>query len=109
MASRIPLLSQHLNSIDALQIQAKRWSEAVPGAQGRKLQLFGVDGMVGASRINAMIWTRGCPGDYAAWAEMGLDGWSWEKVEPYFQRLENAIAHPDLKARGHQGVSSTGW
>ncbi|KAF2637148.1 FAD/NAD(P)-binding domain-containing protein [Massarina eburnea CBS 473.64] len=36
-----------------------------------------------------MLWTRGSPGNYTAWSDMGLADWAWDKVEPYFRRLEN--------------------
>ncbi|KAI0160816.1 hypothetical protein GGR57DRAFT_519722 [Xylariaceae sp. FL1272] len=88
---------------DILQVQSDRWSEPVPGANGRRNKLWAVEGIGGASRMNAMLWTRGYPGDYAAWAEMGLEDWSYEKLEPYFRRIENAICHPSSNLRGHSG------
>jgi choline dehydrogenase-like flavoprotein len=35
-----------------------------------------------------MIYTRGRPADYDAWADAGCDGWSWDDVLPYFRRAE---------------------
>ena len=51
-----------------------------------------------------MLWTRGCPGEYNSWGDMGLDEWSWDKVEPYFKRLEKIAwpldkSHPDVRGR----------
>ncbi len=43
----------------------------------------------GSSSINAMMWVRGVPADYDAWAEAGCDGWSYEDVVPYFRRIED--------------------
>ncbi len=40
----------------------------------------------GSSAINAMIYTRGVPQDYDAWA---VPGWSWDEVLPYFKRAEH--------------------
>ncbi|OTA69259.1 GMC oxidoreductase [Hypoxylon sp. EC38] len=101
--SRMPLASQDTFLGDVLQVQANRWSEPIPGANRRRNRLWGVEGIGGATRVNGMLWTRGFRGDYAAWSEMGLEDWSYEKVEPYFQKIENAIAHPDSKSRGHKG------
>lgn len=103
LVSRNPLVSQSLFMAAPLQIQNTRWSEPIPGAKGRKNRIWGVEGIGGGSRINAMLWTRGVPGDYAAWVEMGLNDWGWDQVEPYFRKAENAVAHPDSKERGHGG------
>jgi len=45
-------------------------------------------GLGGSSSISAMIYTRGRPADYDAWADAGCDGWSWDDVLPYFRRAE---------------------
>lgn len=42
----------------------------------------------GSSAVNTAIALRGTPEDYDGWAAMGNDEWSWEKVLPYFRRLE---------------------
>lgn len=43
----------------------------------------------GSSSINAMIYQRGNPANYNAWAEMGNEGWAWEDVLPYFKKAQN--------------------
>ncbi|KAI1379874.1 putative GMC oxidoreductase [Hypoxylon crocopeplum] len=100
--SRMPLLSQNMFLGDLLQVQSNRWSEPIPGANGRRNRLWAVEGIGGATRMNAMLWTRGFPGDYAAWTETGLEDWGYEQLEPYFRKIENAIAHPNSKSRGHE-------
>ncbi|HEU5398718.1 MAG TPA: choline dehydrogenase [Gammaproteobacteria bacterium] len=52
----------------------------------------------GSSAINAMIYTRGHPSDYDAWAAAGNPGWSYEDVLPYFKRAE---ANLTLRDRWH--------
>ena len=43
----------------------------------------------GSSAVNAAIALRGVPADYDEWASLGNDAWSWDKVLPYFRRLED--------------------
>lgn len=43
----------------------------------------------GSSSINAMIYQRGHPANYNAWAKMGNEGWAWEDVLPYFKKAQN--------------------
>ena len=48
----------------------------------------------GSSSINAMAYVRGHRDDYDRWARSGLTEWSYEKVLPYFKRLENWCGAP---------------
>ncbi|HUE26051.1 MAG TPA: FAD-dependent oxidoreductase [Solirubrobacteraceae bacterium] len=43
----------------------------------------------GSSSLNSMIYIRGNPADYDAWAAMGFDGWGWDDVLPYFIKAED--------------------
>ena len=43
----------------------------------------------GCSAINAMIYMRGQAADYDGWRQLGLAGWGWEDVLPYFIRQED--------------------
>ncbi|WP_375465489.1 GMC family oxidoreductase [uncultured Methylobacterium sp.] len=43
----------------------------------------------GSSSINAMLWNRGHPSDYDAWARAGATGWDFAAVLPYFRRAED--------------------
>ena len=38
----------------------------------------------GSSAINAMIYMRGQAADYDGWRQLGLAGWGWDDVLPYF-------------------------
>lgn len=42
----------------------------------------------GSSSTNAMVAVRGCASDYDHWADLGMEGWSFDRVLPYFKRLE---------------------
>ncbi|MBS7701537.1 MULTISPECIES: GMC family oxidoreductase N-terminal domain-containing protein [unclassified Chelatococcus] len=44
--------------------------------------------MGGSSTINGMMAQRGLPADYDEWERLGAEGWGWDSVLPYFNRLE---------------------
>lgn len=50
----------------------------------------------GSSSINGMLYVRGLPEDYDGWRQLGLEGWSWSDVEPYFGRIERQQATQDV-------------
>ena len=102
----MPLLSQNHLWTKIMQINNAVFSEPISGANKRKTRLMGVNGIGGASRLNAMLWTRGSPGNYETWSAMGLTDWAWEKVEPYFKRLEDSarpFEEAQLETRGRGG------
>ena len=43
----------------------------------------------GSSSINAMIYVRGQPQDFADWRAAGNPGWAYEDLLPYFKKLED--------------------
>ncbi len=45
----------------------------------------------GSSSVNGTIFIRGVPEDYDAWAELGNDEWAFQKVLPYFTKLERDL------------------
>ena len=77
----------------ALMARNKRSSQVLrtepqPGLKGRRgLQPRGRT-LGGSSSTNAMIYMRGHPQDYDAWAAMGNPGWGWQDVLPWFIRAE---------------------
>jgi choline dehydrogenase-like flavoprotein len=50
----------------------------------------------GSSSINYMVYVRGHPGDFDAWAEGGAEGWSYDDVLPYFRKSEGLTASSDI-------------
>lgn len=46
---------------------------------------------------------RGSPDDYDGWSRLGLAGWGWEDVLPYFVRLETDIEFGDRPWHGDKG------
>lgn len=49
----------------------------------------------GSSSINAMIFNRGNPLDFDAWAAHGLSEWSYAHCLPYFKRMETFADGPN--------------
>jgi choline dehydrogenase len=65
-------------------------SEPEPELHGRRLGIPRGRTLGGTSSVNAMIAVRGNRRDYDDWAAMGLDGWSFADLLPYFKRLETS-------------------
>lgn len=42
----------------------------------------------GGSSVMGMVALRGTPRDYAEWTELGVEGWTWDDVLPFFRRVE---------------------
>lgn len=64
-------------------------TDAETALGGRKLAFPRGRGLGGSSSINGMIYMRGQSADYDGWRQMGLTGWSWDDVLPYFTRAED--------------------
>ncbi len=62
-----------------------------PGARvgGRRIAIPHGRVLGGSSAINAMLWYRGHPADYDAWADAGAEGWDFQSLLPYFRRSED--------------------
>jgi choline dehydrogenase-like flavoprotein len=64
-------------------------TEPEPGLNGRSLNYPRGKAVGGSSAINAMIYMRGQAADYDHWRQLGLPGWSWSDVLPFFRRHED--------------------
>jgi choline dehydrogenase len=64
------------------------WTEPQKHLNGRRLWWPRGRGLGGSSSINGMIYIRGHARDYDQWRQMGLAGWSYADVLPYFKRSE---------------------
>ncbi len=49
----------------------------------------------GSSAINSSAFYRGIPEDFEAWSGLGNDQWSFDKVLPYFRRIETDVDRHD--------------
>ena len=63
--------------------------EPEPFANDRRLRQPRGKGLGGSSLINGMLYARGHARDYDEWRQLGLEGWSYEDVLPYFKKSEN--------------------
>jgi choline dehydrogenase-like flavoprotein len=61
-------------------------TEPQAGLNGRSLNYPRGKVIGGSSAINAMVYMRGQAGDYDHWCQLGLPGWSWDDVRPYFKK-----------------------
>src|SRR3954464_10337466 len=66
----------------------------VAGLGGRALAYPRGKVIGGSSAINAMIYMRGQAADYDGWRQLGLEGWAWDDVVPYFLSQEDHVAPP---------------
>jgi len=64
-------------------------TEPEPGLNGRSLNYPRGKVIGGSSAINAMVYMRGQAADYDHWRQLGLKGWGWDDVLPFFKRHEN--------------------
>jgi len=64
-------------------------TEPEAGLNGRSLNYPRGKVIGGSSAINAMIYMRGQAADYDHWRQLGLNGWGWDDVLPFFKRHEN--------------------
>ncbi len=49
----------------------------------------------GSSSINGMMYMRGNHADYDQWAQLGLSGWSYDDVLPFFKKSEDHVDRDD--------------
>ena len=49
----------------------------------------------GSSSINAMLYVRGHASDYDHWRQLGLEGWSYADVLPFFKKAEHNERGPN--------------
>jgi choline dehydrogenase len=58
------------------------------GLHGRRVPVPRGRMLGGSSSLNYMLYVRGHPGDFDAWAAGGATGWSYVEVLPYFRKSE---------------------
>ena len=80
-------------------------TEPEPGLNGRSLNYPRGKVLGGSSAINGMIYMLGQAGDYDHWRQLGLPGWSWDDVRPFFRKhVDHFIKGDDHAAGGEWRV-----
>ncbi|MXY46321.1 MAG: mycofactocin system GMC family oxidoreductase MftG [Chloroflexi bacterium] len=69
------------------------WGQPTPIADQMMVPRGKVTG--GSSAINGQVFLRGMPEDYDSWAALGNDQWSYEKILPFFRKLETDMDFSD--------------
>lgn len=78
-------------------------TENEPGLGGRALGYPRGKVLGGCTAINGMIYMRGQAADYDHWRQLGLNGWGWDDVLPYFKRSEDNVRLRDDALHGTGG------
>ncbi|MEM9056323.1 MAG: GMC family oxidoreductase N-terminal domain-containing protein [Pseudomonadota bacterium] len=78
-------------------------SEAHAHLNGRQVSVPRGKTLGGSGSINSMVYIRGRPSDYDAWAEQGCDGWHWQAVLDRFRAAENNGRLRDSALHGTAG------
>jgi len=85
------LIDMPLRWFEAMRAAHIGWgfmSEEEPYADRRRIPAPRGKVLGGCSAINGMMYSRGNRADYDDWARMGLPGWSFAEVLPYFRKSE---------------------
>jgi choline dehydrogenase len=64
-------------------------TEPEPALNGRSIPFPRGRAIGGSSAINGMIYMRGHAADFDQWRQLGLTGWGWDDVLPYFKAHED--------------------
>ncbi|KAI0312498.1 alcohol oxidase [Amylostereum chailletii] len=100
-ASKVPVISADLFRKHT---PAARWfALPMPSVDERCLEVVRGECLGGASRVNAMVYTRGAPGDWNSWEALGNQGWGYDDLIPYFVKSESSLSQPASSFRGNRG------
>jgi len=121
-----PWLALPLKFRDLMTVMPFNWgydTEPEPHMHGRSIYLPRGKVLGGSSSINGMMYCRCHPKDYDQWAQLGLRGWSYSDVLPYFKRSEDfeggadkfhgvggplTVSHSDHTSRVHKAYVEAG-
>ncbi|KAK7691578.1 hypothetical protein QCA50_004977 [Cerrena zonata] len=101
----VPLLSQHMKH-DPEAKRSSYWdSLPLKHGNGRSIELVSGKSLGGSSSINALLYTRGVPAEFNAWAAAGRKGWHYDDLQPYFMKSEHDLDQDPRHPPDFHGVS----
>jgi len=82
-----------------------RWDDltAVRTSAQPEVMLWKGRGTGGSSSVNGMLAVRPEPDDLHTWAAAGCEGWAWEDMAPWFNRIETDLLYGDAPHHGDAG------
>ena len=92
------LVNSHRNSL-----QDHDWGFKYEPTRGRDVDFPRGRVTGGSSAVNTTIALRGMPEDYDEWSDLGNSQWGWDKVLPFFNRLERDLDYGDEDYHGDAG------
>ncbi|KAJ7449177.1 alcohol oxidase [Mycena latifolia] len=98
--SRIPLISSDVTSQATPIVRSP--SEPIKNALDQVVNIVHTETLGGGSSVNQMLVTRGAPGDFNHWAELGHPSWDYQSLKPYFLKSEKSLSHRS-NDRGYSG------
>jgi choline dehydrogenase len=87
-------------------------SEPTDNTNGRRVPIPVGRTLGGSTSINGLVYNRGLPSDFDAWADAGNRGWAYADVLPYFKRSERKIGAGEDAFHGRAGeqaVTDMDW
>ncbi|KAJ6594851.1 pyranose dehydrogenase [Mycena capillaripes] len=79
-----------------------------PGLNGRSLGYFRAHFLGGCSAHNGMVYSRGAADNFNRYAQLtGDEGWSWDRLLPYFRKTEKLTDTHDTSGRINPRVHGT--
>jgi choline dehydrogenase len=83
-------------------VQDHDWGYVGDAVPGRPMAYARGKATGGCSAVNGVIALRGLEQDFVDWVREGNDQWSWERLLPYFIRIEN---DQDFGSAPHHGLN----
>ncbi len=111
---------------DLMTVMRFNWgydTEPEPGLDNRSIYIPRGKVLGGSSSINGMMYCRCHPRDYDQWRQLGLTGWGYSDVLPYFKRSEDfpdgdstfhgkggelSVTHGDSTSHAHRAYVEAG-
>lgn len=87
--SDITSIPQDLRNARTVSVVDHDWGYTAQAVPGRTMEYARGKVAGGCSAVNGAIALRGIPADFEDWAAFGNDEWGWDKMLPFFVKLED--------------------